>query len=66
MLEHISLERYIRDVLLLDLPIIALTAEIGIDTRSAVLEAGANRMITKPASADDIIRILDEFIYLDF
>jgi CheY-like chemotaxis protein len=58
--------RYIRDVLLLDLPIIALTAEIGIDARTAVLSAGANSLISKPAQAEDIIRMLDELIYLDF
>ena len=58
--------RYVRDVLQLELPIIALTAEIGIDARSAALNAGANRLISKPAQADDIIRILDELIYLDF
>ena len=57
--------RYIRDVLLLELPIIALTAEIGIDARSAVLNAGANSLISKPAQAEDIIRVLDELIYLE-
>ena len=51
---------------MLELPIIALTAEIGIDARSAVLSAGANSLISKPAQAEDIIRMLDELIYLDY
>jgi hypothetical protein len=42
-----------------------LTAEIGIDARKAVLEAGANIMISKPAQAQDIIRGIEQFIYPD-
>mmetsp|Transcript_21961 Transcript_21961/g.21244 ORF Transcript_21961/g.21244 Transcript_21961/m.21244 type:complete len:517 (+) Transcript_21961:106-1656(+) len=65
-MDGIEATRYIRDVLgINDLPIIALTAEIGIDARKAVLEAGANIMISKPAQAQDIIRGIEQFIYPD-
>jgi hypothetical protein len=33
------------------------------DARTAVLEVGANCMISKPAQAEDVIRKLDELIY---
>jgi len=45
-----------------DLPIIAQTAYVMPYEKSKVLEAGCNDLITKPFRAEDIIKIVEQYI----
>jgi hypothetical protein len=55
--------RHIRGVLgLTRLPVIALSAEIGSDIREAILDAGANCLVSKPANASEIVQTLQVHI----
>jgi CheY-like chemotaxis protein len=58
-MDGIEATRYCREVLQLkNLPIIALTAELGADTQAAIMLAGANQFVGKPAQTKDLIQAL--------
>ena len=62
-MDGIEATRYIRETLgLRRLPIIALSAEIGSDVRDAILDAGANNLVNKPANAAEIVHNLRMYI----
>ena len=62
-MDGIQATKHIREVLgLTSLPIVALSAEIGVDVREAILSAGANCLIGKPASAPEIMGNLSSLI----
>lgn len=61
-MDGIQATKHVRDVLALSLPIVALSAEIGVDVREAILAAGANCLIGKPATAPEIVGNLSSLI----
>jgi CheY-like chemotaxis protein len=58
-MDGLEATRYCREVLKLsDLPIIAITAEIGTAIREEAIKSGASHFLSKPAKAQEIISIL--------
>jgi CheY-like chemotaxis protein len=55
-MDGIEATKYCRDVLKLkDLPIIAVTAEVGGDIKEAAMKAGANDFFTKPVRSQELV-----------
>jgi CheY-like chemotaxis protein len=58
-MDGLEATRYCREVLkLCDLPIIAITAEIGSAIREEAIKSGASHFLSKPAKAQEIISLL--------
>uniref|UniRef100_A0A7S1NH01 Response regulatory domain-containing protein n=1 Tax=Eutreptiella gymnastica TaxID=73025 RepID=A0A7S1NH01_9EUGL len=57
-MDGIMATKHIRTKLLMNIPIIAFSAEIGAETKNKVMDAGANELLSKPVSKGILLAAL--------